>query len=126
MARPPPASRWPSARASPRRADHPHVIGGGSLHARRHPGLPAPQVPRADHHRRLDSMILDGLDQPRYAADLLWVDPEAALAGQRLAAQLQDDAVVDRLATDGFAQNPPSPCFRSAGKIKGIREALIP
>src|SRR5207302_328874 len=81
---------------------HAHVIGRGPLHAAVGGVDPPVDVPPADDQRDLDAHRGDLRDLRRDVLDHPRVDPERLVAGKHFSADLQQDALVRRLATLNF------------------------
>src|SRR5690606_24328762 len=79
------------------RGQHPHVIGADPIHPLLAGLGPTDDVPAPDHQRERDAHLMNGLDLLRQPVDDRWGDPEPLLSGQRLPAQLQENASVPKL-----------------------------
>jgi len=76
--------------------EHPHVVAGRPVEATPAGGHAPEDVAAADHDPNVHAKRVDGPDLGRDRADDVEVDPVLALAEQRLAAQLEQDALVPR------------------------------
>ena len=91
--------------------EHSRVVGGRPVHARGGTLHAADDVPAADDDRQLDACPVNLGELVRERVDLLLVDAEVLAPGQRLAGQLEQDAVELR---DRFR------CRRRAGCHAGL------
>ena len=73
--------------------EHAHVVRARAVHALARRRDAADDVPASDHDADLDPERVDVTDLLRDRADHGRIDPEAAVAGERLAGQLQQDAL---------------------------------
>ena len=79
------------------RGEHAHVVGLGAVHARAGAGHPPPDVAAADDDGDVDAELAADLDDlAGELLDHLAVDAVALVAGERLAGELEEDALVQR------------------------------
>jgi hypothetical protein len=79
------------------RRQHPHVVGGGPIHAGRGRRQAAEDIAAPHHHRDLDPQSVDRLDFPGDKANHLGADPIALVSRQCLPTDLEDDSLVFQL-----------------------------
>ena len=90
---------------------HPHVVGGGAVHARGGVGDAAEDVPAADHRAHLRAQRVHALDLVGQVVGERPVDAEGLLAQQRLAGELEQDA---------FERG-----FSAGGHVEGLRSLML-
>ena len=78
------------------RRDHAHVVGRRAVHADGHPLEAAEDVARAHHDGDIDAALVRLVDLARDGRDAHRVDAVGLVAHERLARELQDDALEGR------------------------------
>ena len=73
--------------------EHPRVVGGRPVHPLGRHLHAAVDVSRTEHDRRLDPELVDALDLTRDRLDSHAVDPVLLASEQRLARELEQDAL---------------------------------
>ena len=77
------------------------MVGGHAIHAQRLAVPAAPDVAAANQDRDLYLQRIDALDDVGHAARSFGLDAEPALAGERLAAQLEQDTMIFEFRHEG-------------------------
>ena len=108
------------------RREHPRVVGGRAVHALRRGGHAAVDVPGADDHPDLDAGLLAVDDLPGDLLDHGSSSPNSLSAHQRLARELQQDAVERRRAPAGFATLSSSRTVTRRGRSARSRAPSAP
>ena len=99
-----PLERVLHGQAVEERRQHPGVVGGRPVHALGGRREAAVDVAGTDHDRHLDAPAGDPVDLPCDGRDPIRVDPVLLGAHERLAGELEENALEDRLAgCDGAA-----------------------